>query len=76
MNAYLVTFMLPVILSRIIPLTPFPVSWEDFTEDMFLIVCNHTGQQGSWQVAINNIDRNLECNGFRLPVLLDAILMH
>lgn len=42
MTVYIVIFVLPIILSRIIPLTPFPVfSWEYFAEDMLLIGYNH-----------------------------------
>lgn len=42
MNAYIVIFVLPIILSRIIPLTPFPILGEKFAKDVFLIGCNHT----------------------------------
>lgn len=33
------------------------------------------GQQGSWRGAIDSVDRNLECEGFRLLECLDAIFI-
>lgn len=66
MNAfYIMMHCVPIILCRISPLTPFPGLWEKFV-NMFLIDSNQTGNRDLWQVAINCIDRNLECDGFRL----------
>lgn len=76
MNALHHDICVPIILCRISPLTPFPGLWEKFAKNMFLLDCNQTGNRDLWQVAINRVDRNLECDGFRLPELLDAILMH
>lgn len=42
MNVYIVIFVLPMILSRIIALISFHVFWENFADDMFLIGYNHT----------------------------------
>lgn len=33
------------------------------------------GQQGSWRGAIDSVDRNLECEGFRLLECLDAFFI-
>lgn len=45
MNIYIVVFALPMILSRIVPLTLFPVFWKNFADDMFLIGYNHTSNR-------------------------------